>query len=75
MVQHIRQSDTAAIAAGEAAVHVGGSGSWWLLQQEADEAQEVRVFGAFISPELFDDHDVWGIWDVGEEGRLARMVR
>ena len=53
MIQHIRQVDIAATTAGQAAM--GGPGSWWLLQDEADGAQEVRVFGAFISPGLFED--------------------
>ena len=46
-------------AAGEAAV--GGPGSWCLMQQEADEAQEVKVFGAFISPGLFEGCGMYGM--------------
>ena len=50
-------------AAGEAAM--GGPESWWLMRQEADEAQEVKVIGAFISSGLFED--VWDVWDVEED--------
>ena len=35
------------------------------MQEEADEAQEVRVFGAFVSPGLFED--AWDVWDVRED--------
>ena len=58
----IRQIDAAAAAAAT----TGGSGSWWLLQQEADEVQEVKMFGEYISPAgLFEV--VWDVWDFRED--------
>ena len=63
MIKHIRQINTAAATAGEATL--GGPRSRWLLQQEVDEAKEVKMFGAFISPGRFED--VWDVWVVGED--------